>query len=207
MNERIRSPKVRVIWGATGEQLGVMNTKEAVVKAKAVGLDLVEVVSNVDPPVCRIVDYGKFKYEQSKQTKERNKGKTATKMKEVKFRVRIDTHDYNIKLSRAEEFLSHGHKVRLQLQFRGREMAHKNLGVELMERVCQDLKTMAHIDVEPRLQGRQVVAITSPLSKDKQVRKFKVEVPDDYVDEDDEEEEEDELHEEEASADKSSGRS
>ncbi len=164
---------MRVVFGE-GQQLGVMSTREAVDKAKSVGLDLVEVAAKADPPVCRICDYGKWKYEQSK-LKKNNKSKSTTKMKEIKFRVRTEEHDYNIKCSRAEKFLEEGHKLRLQLQFRGRENAHKQIGVEVMQRVKADLSSMGHVDMEPKLVGRAVSMILSPLPKEKQQRRFKVE--------------------------------
>ena len=137
INERIRAPKVRVV-SASGEQLGVMNTREAVQKAKALGLDLVEVATSADPPVCRVVDYGKYKYEQSKLKK--GKSKAVTRMKEVKFRVRTEEHDYNVKMGRGETFLAAGHKLRIQLQFRGRENAHREIGFQVMKRIKEDLK-------------------------------------------------------------------
>ena len=174
MNERIRAHKVRVIDGTSNKQLGVLSTHEAIKIAKSKGLDLVEITSNVDPPVCKIVEYGKFKYDQSKQKKERNKSKAAARVKEVKFRVRIDTHDYNIKMAHAEEFLDHGHKVRLQLQFRGREMAHQELGMEVMQRVKEDLLGMGHVDMEPRKTGRQILMLMSPLPAHQRKPRFHV---------------------------------
>ncbi|MCF6311849.1 MAG: translation initiation factor IF-3 [Verrucomicrobiales bacterium] len=151
----------------------VMQTRDALGKAKALGLDLVEVAPNVRPPVCRIVDYGKWKYEQKKQKKENTRNRT--KEKEVKFRVRIESHDYEIKLRRAEDFLSGGNKLRLQLQFRGRENAFKQLGVELMHRVKEDLLGMATCDLEPKLSGRSVLMMMSPLPAEQQVRKWRLE--------------------------------
>lgn len=174
MNERIRAHKVRVIDGTSNKQLGVMPTHEAIKIAKSKGLDLVEITSNVDPPVCKIVEYGKFKYDQSKQQKERNKSKVAARVKEVKFRVRIDTHDYNIKMAHAEAFLDHGHKVRLQLQFRGREMAHQELGMQVMQRVKEDLLGMGHVDMEPRKTGRQILMLMSPLPAHQRKPRFHV---------------------------------
>lgn len=170
MNERIRVPEIRVIYQDVNL---VMKTSEALGKAKALGLDLVEVAPNVRPPVCRIVDYGKWKYEQKKQKKESTRSRQ--KEKEVKFRVRIEPHDYEIKLRRAEDFLAHGYKLRLQLQFRGRENAFKELGVELMEKVKEDLSTMGHCDLAPKLSGRSVLMMMSPLPKDQQVRKWRLE--------------------------------
>ena len=170
MNDKIRAPKVRVVYGE-GQQLGVMSTREAVEKAKSVGLDLVEIAANADPPVCRIVDYGKYKYEQSK-LKKTSKSKGPTKMKEVKFRVRTEEHDYNIKCARIEKFLDEGNKVRIQLQFRGRENAHKEIGFEVMEKVKVDLKGMSHVDMEPKLAGRAIGMILSPLPPEKRQRHF-----------------------------------
>ena len=189
VNERIRAPKVRVV-SADGAQLGVMNTREAVEKAKAIGLDLVEVAGKADPPVCRVVDYGKWKYEQSK-LKKSNKTKTSTRMKEVKFRVRTEEHDYNVKMGRLETFLEGGHKVRVQLQFRGRENAHREIGFEVMGRVKEDLKSMAHVDQEARLSGRAIVMVLSPLPKDQQHRKFILNHGDLVEDDDLEDEDED----------------
>ncbi len=171
VNEKIRAPKVRVVYGEDSQQLGVMSTREAVDKAKSVGLDLVEIAANADPPVCRIVDYGKYKYEQSK-LKKTSKSKGPVKMKEVKFRVRTEEHDYNIKCARAEKFLDEGSKVRVQLQFRGRENAHKDLGFVVMNRVKDDLAGMAHVDMEPKLAGRAVSMVLSPIAPEKRVRKF-----------------------------------
>ena len=167
MNERIRCPEIRVIYG---EHNVVIPTHKALKKAKELGLDLVEIAPNARPPVCRIVDYGKFKYEQAKQKKAE---KPKKREKEVKFRVNIDPHDYKIKLTHAEDFLAHGFKVRVQLQFRGRQMAHKELGFELMQRVKEDLSSMAHIDLEPKLNNRNILMMVSPLPPEKQKRKFR----------------------------------
>ncbi|NNE93201.1 MAG: translation initiation factor IF-3, partial [Verrucomicrobiales bacterium] len=174
VNERIRAPEVRVIYK---EHNLVLPTHKALGKAKELGLDLVEIAPNVRPPVCRIVDYGKWKYDQSKQ-KKNNKPKS--REKEVKFRVNIDPHDYGIKMTRAEDFLCHGHKVRLQLQFRGRQMAHKELGFELMERVKEDLQGVGHVDLEPKLNARNILMMMSPLPEAKQVRKYRKDDDDDY---------------------------
>ena len=138
-----------------------MSSREALAKAQSLGLDLVEIAGQVDPPVCKIVDYGKFKYEQAKLKKQ--KSKSATRMKEVKFRVGTGQHDYNIKMGRAEGFLDTNHKCRFVLQFRGRENAHKDLGFVVLNRIIEDLKTMAQVDQPPRLNGRAVAMILSPL--------------------------------------------
>jgi translation initiation factor IF-3 len=174
INQFIRSREVRVIDGETEEQYGVMKTQDAQKMAKQRGLDLVEVAANATPPVCRIIDYGKFRYQQSKQEKERKatQQKTATKVKEVKFRVNIDDHDYMIKMHRAEEFLCEGNKLRIQLMFRGREMAHQELGFELMDRIREDLKTVAQVDMEPRKTGRHINMFMAPLPKQKRKPRF-----------------------------------
>lgn len=169
INDRIRAPKVRVV-NANGEQLGVMSSREALAKAQSVGLDLVEIAGQADPPVCKIIDYGKYKYTQAKLKK--GKSKSSTRMKEVKFRVGTGTHDYNIKLGRAETFLEANHKVRFVLQFKGRENAHKELGFVVLKRIIEDLKTMAAVDQQPRLNGRAVAMILSPLPAHQRKRHF-----------------------------------
>tara|TARA_R110002096_G_scaffold91625_21_gene207383 strand:+ start:7960 stop:8637 length:678 start_codon:yes stop_codon:yes gene_type:complete len=189
LNERIRAPKVRVVYETINM---VLPTREALGKAKALGLDLVEIAPNADPPVCKIVDYGKYKYDLSKQQKAAPK--TKNKTKEVKFRINIGDHDYGIKMTRAEDFLDHGDKLRIQLQFRGRENAHRDLGFVLMKRIEEDLKTMAKVDIDPKLSGRQIIMMMSPLPEGQRERKFRVEIPDDYVDEDDFHDDDDEEH-------------
>ncbi|MGA0845778.1 MAG: translation initiation factor IF-3 [Luteolibacter sp.] len=169
VNDRIRAPRIRVV-GPDGRQLGIMNTREALSKAQAVGLDLVEIAGQVDPPVCKIIDYGKYKYEQSKLKKQ--KSKSSTRMKEVKLRVGTGQHDYNIKMGRAEGFLDSNHKCRFVLQFRGRENAHKDLGFVVLNRIIEDLKTMGQVDQAPRLNGRAVAMILSPLPQHQRKRKF-----------------------------------
>lgn len=170
VNDRIRAPKVRVVT-AKGDQLGVMNTRDALAKAKEIGLDLVEVAPNADPPVCRLIDYGKFKYMQAKLQKS-NKAKT-TKMKEVKLRVGTDVNDYNVKMGRTEQFLDHGHKVRFQLRFKARENAHKELGMDVMAKVVEDMKTMGRVDQPAKLAGNTVTMVLAPLPENQRVRKFK----------------------------------
>lgn len=192
VNDRIRAPRVRVVT-ADGQQLGVMSSREAVAKAQSIGLDLVEIAGKADPPVCKIIDYGKFKYEQSKLKKQ--KSKASTKMKEVKFRVGTDQHDYNIKLGRAEGFLDTNHKVRFVLQFRGRENAHKDLGFVVLNRIIEDLKSMAAVDQPPKLVGRAVAMILSPLPPHQRKRKFQLfhgELLEEEEDEHDDEEDIDE---------------
>ncbi|MEP2775224.1 MAG: translation initiation factor IF-3 [Luteolibacter sp.] len=171
VNDRIRAPKVRVV-NSNGEQLGVMSSREALAKAQSVGLDLVEIAGQADPPVCKIIDYGKYKYTQAKLKK--GVKKTSARMKEVKFRVGTGEHDYNIKLGRAETFLDANHKVRFVLQFRGRENAHKDLGFVVLKRIIEDLKSMAAVDQQPRLNGRAVAMILSPLPAHQRKRHFQL---------------------------------
>jgi translation initiation factor IF-3 len=196
INDRIRAPRVRVVL-ANGDQLGVMSAREALAKAQALGLDLVEIAAQADPPVCKIVDYGKYKYEQAK-LKKNQKSKNASRMKEVKFRVGTGTHDYNIKMGRAEGFLDDGHKVRFILQFRGRENAHKDLGFVVMKKIVEDLKTMGQVDQEARLNGRAIGMTISPLPQHQRKRKFHLFhgelLEEDDFDEDDDEQENGEEH-------------
>ena len=170
VNDRIRAPRVRVVT-ADGGQLGVMPTRDALSRAKELGLDLVEVAPNADPPVCRLIDYGKFKYMQAKQQKN-NKTK-AVRMKEVKLRIGTDVNDYNVKMARTEQFLDHGHKVRFQLRFRGRENAHQQMGLEVMAKVVEDMKTMARVDQPAKLVGNTVGMVLAPLPENQRVKKFK----------------------------------
>ncbi|SKB07193.1 translation initiation factor IF-3 [Prosthecobacter debontii] len=173
VNERIRAPKVRVVDGITNQQYGVLLTAQALRMARERGLDLVEVASNAEPPVCKIVDYGKYKYIQEKHKKEAHKHQKGGKLKELKFRIGIDPHDYHIKIVHAEDFLAEGHKVRIQLQFRGRQMAHQELGHELAAKIKADLLTMGHADQEPKMAGRNINMQISPLPERQRVRKFK----------------------------------
>lgn len=173
VNERIRAPKVRVIDGETNQQYGVLPTGQALRMARERGLDLVEVAANIEPPVCKIIDYGKWKYIQEKHKKEAHKQHKGGKVKELKFRIGIDPHDYQIKITHAEDFLAEGHKVRIQLQFRGRQMAHQELGHMLAAKIKGDLQTMGQADQEPKQAGRNINMQISPLPERQRVRKFK----------------------------------
>jgi len=164
---------VRVILGTTNEQLGIMKLQDALRRAQSLGLDLVEVAPTANPPVCKIVDFGKYRYDLSKQEKDRKS--TSSKLKEIKFRVNIDPHDYMIKVRHAEQFLDKGNKVKFQLQFRGREMSHKELGDKLMRRLKDDLSTMGQVEMEPKLMGKSINMTMSPLPVNKRKRKFTVE--------------------------------
>ena len=191
-NDRIRAPEVRVI-GPEGTNLGIMTPQKALELAKSVELDLIEISPGATPPVCRILDFGKYLYEESKKNKEAKQ--QTVKLKEIKFRVRIDDHDFETKLRRAESFLDHGNKVKLSLQFRGRENEHRELGVERIALATEELSGVATADAEPRLVGRQVTVTLSPLPEDKRVLKFND--PDhEYEDQDDSNEDEDEAYEE-----------
>lgn len=159
-----------MINGITNEQMGVMRIEEALRQARALGLDLIEIAANAQPPVCRIVNFGKFRYDLAKQEKE--KKNTAGRVKEVKFRVNIDEHDYLTKIRHAEEFLDKGNKVKVHLQFRGREMAHQELGMQVVHRVKQDLATMGHVDMDPKLVGKAIGMTLSPLPAAKRKRRF-----------------------------------
>jgi translation initiation factor IF-3 len=160
-----------VIVSSTDQQLGVMKIQDALRAAQQHGLDLVEVAPTANPPVCRIVDFGKFKYEQSKHDKDK-KQNAASKMKEIKFRVNIGAHDYETKMRHAEEFLDKGNKVRCLLQFRGREMAHKELGLALVKRIESDLSSMGHPEMDAKMMGKNVFLTLVPLPAAKRKRHF-----------------------------------
>ena len=189
-NDRIRAPEVRVI-GPEGTNLGVMPPKKALGLAQKVGLDLIEISPGARPPVCRILDYGKFLYEESKKQKDNKQ--TTTKLKEVKFRIGIDLHDFETKLRRAEGFLYNSHKVKLSLQFRGRENEHPELGIQRINQARDELAGVSTADGQARHVGRQVILILSPLPEGKRVLKYSR--PDDDFDDDEEFEADDEQNE------------
>ncbi|MBA2270526.1 MAG: translation initiation factor IF-3 [Chthoniobacterales bacterium] len=176
VNGRIRAREVRVIIGSTAEQLGVMKLSDALRRAQSIGMDLVEVAPTANPPVCKIVDFGKYRYDLAKQEKE--KKASGTKLKEIKFRVNIDAHDYLTKLRHGEAFLDKGNKVRVQLQFRGREMAHQEIGMQLMYKVRDDLSGMGQVEMEPKAAGRNITMTLSPLPAARRKRRFSVEEDD-----------------------------
>jgi translation initiation factor IF-3 len=161
---------VRVIVGASGEQLGVMKLSDALREAQGRGLDLVEVAPTANPPVCKIVALGKFRYDLSKQ--EKDKRPSGSKLKEIKFRVNIDDHDYMTKIRHGEEFLDKGNKVRVQLQFRGREMAHQEFGMQLMHKVRDDLAGMSQVEMEAKIAGRNITMTLSPLPSSRRKPRF-----------------------------------
>ncbi len=169
-NERIRVSEVRLI-GPDGKQIGVMPTSQAMKIARGHGLDLVEISPGVRPPVCRVIDYGKYKYDQAKKGKQ-SKASPSSKIKEVKLRVRIDPHDYGIKMRRAEEFLFKGNKVRVTLTFRGRELEHEELGYELVNRAVAELGHVGVKDADARRFGRNISLTLSPLPEKKRRLKY-----------------------------------
>ena len=161
MNDRIRALEIRLI-GAEGENLGVMAPSRAVTLAQEAGLDLVEISPTATPPVCKIMDFGKFKYEQQKREAEARKKQKIIEIKEIKFRPGTDTHDYDVKMRSVKKFLEEGDKVKVTLRFRGREMAHQQLGLELLNRVAADVGELGKVENMPRLEGRQMVMMIGP---------------------------------------------
>ena len=158
MNENITYPQIRVI-DQEGEQLGILTSEEALAKAQAVGLDLVEVSPNAEPPVCRIMDFGKFRFENSKQKQGAKKKQKRTQVKEIKFRPRTEIGDYNTKLSKLRKFLEEGDKTKVTMRFRGREFAHQDLGMDLLKRVVADLEDISNVEQMPGMEGRQMVMV------------------------------------------------
>jgi translation initiation factor IF-3 len=154
-------PKVRVI-DDEGENLGVMYTREAIEQAQEQGLNLVEVSPNADPPVCKFLDIGRHRYEAQKKANAQRKTQKTQEIKEVKMRPNIDTHDYDVKMRNVNKFIDNGDKVKVTLRFRGREMAHQNLGMDLLNRVRDDMEETAKVEQFPRLEGRQMLMVLSP---------------------------------------------
>jgi translation initiation factor IF-3 len=164
VDNRIRVPEVRLI-GENGEQVGIVSTREALERARSLGLNLVEISATARPPVCRITNYGKFRYEQSKKEHQNRKNAQAAKLKEVQFRPNVDVADYQVKLRRMKEFLSEGSRVKVSLSFRGRENAHKDLGYELIERILSDIRDVGISEQAPKQLGRNVVMVVMPNTK------------------------------------------
>ena len=157
----INVPKVRVI-DDEGENLGVMYTREAIEQANEKGLNLVEVSPNADPPVCKFLDVGKYRYEAQKKANLARKTQKTQDIKEVKMRPNIDTHDYDVKMRNVTKFIEHGDKVKITLRFRGREMAHQHLGMDLLKKVQDDVAEFAKVEAFPRLEGRQMLMVLAP---------------------------------------------
>ena len=166
LNHKIRVPEVR-LNDVDGKPLGIMTTRDALRMAVERGLDLVEISPNAKPPVCRLMDYGKFRYEQSRKDRDQRKRQHQNAVKEIKFRPNVGDHDYETKVNHLRKFLEKGHKVKISLTFRGRENAHRELGFAVVERVLEDCKDISNIDMAPKRVGRMVVAMLSPLSKKK----------------------------------------
>ena len=161
VNERIRVAEIRLI-GAEGENIGVVTPAKGLELAQAAGLDLVEISPNATPPVCKIMDLGKFKYEQQKREAEARKKQKTIDIKEVKFRPGTDTHDYDVKMRNVLKFLTAGDKVKVTLRFRGREMAHQQLGAELLRRVASDVDEIGKVESMPKMEGRQMIMMIAP---------------------------------------------
>ena len=161
MNERIRAQSIRLV-GVDGEQIGVVSVEEGLKLAQEQGYDLVEVAPKASPPVCRIMDYGKYKYEQSKRAKEAKKHQHTILVKEMKFRPKTEDHDYQFKLKHIRKFLADGNKAKITVRFRGREMAHTELGRKILERLAQDTQDMASVEQQPKMEGRNMILVLGP---------------------------------------------
>ena len=169
VNGKIRAREVRVI-GIDGKQLGVYQLGEAINLARASGVDLVEIAPNATPPVCRIVDYGKFRYEQSKKDKEARKHQHANKVKEIQLSATIDPHDFGVKVAHAIDFLCEEMKVKITLRFRGREMAHQEYGFQVVEKFIKEVTPYGHPDAKPKLIGKGLNVMLSPLPRNKRAK-------------------------------------
>ena len=161
MNEDIRVPQVRLI-DQEGEMLGVMSAREAMLRAYDVGMDLLEISPNAVPPVCKITDFGKYKYEQQKKANEARKKQKIVEIKEIKVRPNIDDHDYEVKMRAAKSFIEEGDKVKVTLRFRGREMAHQDLGAKVLDRIRNELGEAVKVESMPRLENRQMIMVLAP---------------------------------------------
>ena len=160
-NEGIDTPEIQLI-DVSGENVGVVEIEDALARASEAGLDLVEISPNTKPPVCKILDYGKYKYQAQKKAAEARKKQRTVEIKEIKMRPNIDTHDYDVKMRSMNRFFEEGDKVKVTLRFRGREMAHQDLGTQLLNKVKDDTIEIAKVESEPRLEGRQMVMVLAP---------------------------------------------
>ena len=161
-NERIRSPQVQVISN-DGKNLGILKTQEAINIARQEGLDLIEISPNANPPVCKIIDIGKYKYDLQKKANKAKKKQKVAELKEIKLRPVTDVHDYNFKIKNAQKFLTKGDKVKFIVKFKGRELQHANLGVDLMKRIQEDTKIVGKTDQSPKFEGKQMIMVIQPL--------------------------------------------
>jgi len=169
VNDRIRAREVRVV-APDGEQIGVRPIDEARWLARELGLDLVEVAPDARPPVCRLMDYGKYKYEQSVKQREARKKQSRTVIKEVKFRPKIDTHDYMVKMRRALQFLQDNDKVKVTMMFRGREVTHPEIGREILQRLANDVVDYGEIEIRPKMEGRNMTMQLAPVRRAPEAR-------------------------------------
>ncbi|AZQ76699.1 translation initiation factor IF-3 [Flaviflexus ciconiae] len=164
VNERIRVPKVRLV-GPAGEQVGVVRVEDALRLAQEANLDLVEVAPNSEPPVAKLMDYGKYKYEAAMKARDARRNQVNTQLKEIRLRLKIDTHDYETKKGHAERFLNGGDKVKVMIQFRGREQSRPEMGVKLLQRMAEDLQEVGTVESHPRQDGRNMVMVIAPIRK------------------------------------------
>ena len=161
-NNRINSPEVQVI-SSTGENLGIISTNKAISMAKEEGLDLIEIAPNAKPPVCKIIDMGKYKYDAQKKANKAKKKQKIVLLKEIKLRPVTEAHDYNFKLKNAQKFLSKGDKVKFTIRFKGRELQHSNLGHDLMSKIKEDIKLVGKVEMNPKFDGKQMIMVIQPL--------------------------------------------
>ena len=160
-NNRINSSDVQVI-DSDGENLGVLNLQDAIKKAKNKGLDLIEIAANVKPPVCKIMDIGKYKYDQQKKASKAKKNQKKVELKEIKLRPVTEVHDYTFKIKNARKFLAKGDKVKFTIKFKGRELQHKNLGNDLMDKIKADMENVGKIELQPKFDGKQMIMVVQP---------------------------------------------
>ena len=161
-NNRINSPEVQVI-ASSGENLGILNTNEAISMAKEEGLDLIEIAPNAKPPVCKIIDIGKYKYDAQKKANQAKKKQKKIEVKEIKLRPVTETHDYQFKIKNAQKFISKGDKVKFTIRFKGRELQHSHLGQELMDKIKVDMQEVGKVELEPKFDGKQMIMVIQPL--------------------------------------------
>tara|TARA_B100001123_G_scaffold366203_1_gene425701 strand:- start:15 stop:560 length:546 start_codon:yes stop_codon:yes gene_type:complete len=161
-NNRINSPEVQVI-ASNGENLGILNTNEAIAMAKEEGLDLIEIAPNAKPPVCKIIDMGKYKYDAQKKANKAKKKQKKIELKEIKLRPVTETHDYQFKIKNAQKFISKGDKVKFTIRFKGRELQHSHLGNELMNKIKEDMQDIGKVELHPKFDGKQMIMVIQPL--------------------------------------------
>jgi|TARA_B100001175_G_scaffold107886_1_gene91711 translation initiation factor IF-3 len=161
-NNRINSPEVQVI-NSSGENLGILNTNEAIAMAKEEGLDLIEIAPNAKPPVCKIIDMGKYKYDAQKKANQAKKKQKKIELKEIKLRPVTETHDYQFKIKNAKKFISKGDKVKFTIRFKGRELQHSHLGRELMDKIKDDMQDIGKVELHPKFDGKQMIMVIQPL--------------------------------------------